>query len=90
MKTALVLLVVSGAILLAGCGEKEVSGPPEAWTKLDDSAKLEKIKHMPLSAQQKADAIQKLNVPDGEKRQAIADVNSGGNPPPSNPAPSGG
>ncbi len=79
MTKYLVLLVaIFGGGTLVGCGQPDESGVPQAWTKLDDHSKLEKIKNMPLSPQQKADAIQKLNVPEDDKQKAIAEVKAGG------------
>ena len=93
MNKATLLASLLLAALLVGCGapsDKPVDTEPEAWTKLDDHAKLEKLKTMPLGSQQKAEAIQKLNIPEDEKQKAIAEVNAAGPPPPSNPGQRGG
>ena len=91
MKNYLSFLLL-GTVLLTGCGapsDKPVDTEPEAWTKLDDRAKLAKLKTMSLGVQQKIEAINKLNVPEAEKKAAIAEVQAGGGAPtagaPSNP-----
>ncbi len=83
----LLLATMTTSCLLNGCGEPDQSGVPEAWKKLDDHSKLDKIKNMPLSVQQKTEAIQKLNVPEEDKQKAIAELSSGGGAP--NGAPGG-
>lgn len=95
MKNLTFLLVLP--TLLVGCGapsDAPVETEPAAWTKLDDHAKLEKLKNMGLAPQQKADAIKKLNLPEDEKQKAISEVMAGGGStpptaPPSNPSTTG-
>lgn len=81
----LILATMMTSCLLNGCSEPDQSGVPEAWKKLDDHTKLDKIKNMPLSVQQKTEAIQKLNIPEEDKQKAIADLSAGGGSTPSGP-----
>lgn len=71
------------ALLLAGCAssEPDYSKGPEAWQKTSDKDKLERIKHMPLSIDQKISGINKLNVPQDDKDRAIAEIRAGGTGP---------
>jgi predicted small lipoprotein YifL len=68
------VLVLMVAALLAGCGEPDASGVPEAWTKTPASEKVERIKKMPISQQMKIDGINKLPISQEEKDKAIAEV----------------
>lgn len=78
MRFTLLLTAALCSVTVVGCGAQDESGVPQAWTKLDDRTKLQKIKNMPLSVQQKTEAIQKLNVPDDEKQKAIYEIKAGG------------
>lgn len=81
MKSKFVCLAFLG-LLLGGCAsDPDYSKGPEAWQKTSDADKLEKIKHMPLSVDQKISGINKLNVPQADKDKAIEEIRSGGTGP---------
>jgi len=77
MKHLLILSALVAAVL-SGCGEPDYSNGPEAWQKTSVADKIEKIKKMPLSQQQKIMGINNLPISQADKDKAIAEIKSQG------------
>ncbi|MBN9503090.1 MAG: hypothetical protein BGO01_08005 [Armatimonadetes bacterium 55-13] len=75
MKHLLILPLLVG--ILVGCGQPDYSNGPEAWQKTPEAEKVERIKKMPLSADQKIQGINNLSISQEEKDKAIAEIKAG-------------